>query len=417
LKVNSSSSSSTEKSVIFRISLDGSDGTIGSANATWSVTTLDNVPSNFSFSSIDNAGLKTEIFSEKKIISGLSNNIDFDVAITETSGVPALLSVNDGPFVTSAKIRNGNTLQLKLTTTGQWLKSEVVRTTLANTSTFWSVTNRGIEAKFDPNASYLIYAFPFTLTEPEQFTDPTLQQLFYDKSPEVRLKGSLPAGLESTGTITTVPERSNPTFSLEQSNYYIGSYKLAKGTTTKRFEVNYLQINTNSTQALGISDFTIEMWIRASEFGFGGEVGMSIFYPSFIDNRNPNDYFFQLFLKGDNWRGVPRGLLLGYPSSSGVQTICETSVPIFINNAWYHIALTRSGTTFRIWINGSDYAAGSANLNLTSTRYNFMIPNSQRLISGNFYVQDLRLYRGIAKYKTYFDPITSVSSIMEEYSP
>ena len=423
LRVTSSDLPSTEKSVNFRISVSGTNGTIGAASTTWSVTTLDNVPSNFSFSNIDNAGLKTEIFSEKKVISGLSDNIDFDVAITQISGVQALLSVNDGPFVTSAKIRNGNTLQLKLTTTGQWLKAEVVRITLANTSTLWNVTNRGIEANSDTNASYLIYAFPFTLTEPDQFTNSSLQQLFYDKSPEVRLKSSLSAGLESTGTVTSVPGRSSPTSSSEQSKYYTRSYKLAKGTTTKTFEVNYLRINTDSTQALGISDFTVEMWIRASEFGFGGEVGMSVFYPSFIDSRNSNDYFFQLFLKGDNWQnssGFRRGLLLGYPDANGiVQTICETSYQVFTTNTWHHVALTRTngGQYFSLWVDGSNVANGFRSMNLTSTGYNFMIPNFQRLIAGDFYVQDLRLYRGIAKYTTNFNLTTTVNSIMEQYSP
>ena len=165
----------------------------------------------------------------------------------------------------------------------------------------------------------------------------------------------------------------------------------------------------------------MEMWIRTSEFSFGGEVGMSIFYPSYIDNRNANDYFFQLFLKGDNWAnssGYKRGILLGYPDSSGiVRTICETSYQVFTTNTWHHVALTRSGSSFFIWVDGVNVASGTRSMNLTSTRYNYMIPNFQRLISGDFYVQDLRLYRGLAKYTSRFNPATSVPSIMEQYSP
>jgi hypothetical protein len=83
------------------------------------------------------------------------------------------------------------------------------------------------------------------------------------------------------------------------------------------------------------------------------------------------------------------------------------------------VALTRTngGQYFSLWVDGSNVANGFRSMNLTSTGYNFMIPNFQRLIAGDFYVQDLRLYRGIAKYTTNFNLTTTVNSIMEQYSP
>jgi hypothetical protein len=407
LKVNSSGFDDGEKAVTIRISVDGTNGTVGSASTTWLVRTLDNTPSNLSFYSVLNAPLKALVFSEIIIVTGLSNGIYFDVDIVSGRGA---LSVNGSGFVTSAKIRNGDRLQLRLITSNNWLEPENTVVRLGNATTNWLVTNRSIVANSDPNASYLIYAFPL-----ERINQ------FRDASPEVRTSSSLPLGLRSTASITSVTGRSSPSISNEQSKYYLSSYKLAKGTSTKQFEVNYLAIDTDSTQALGLSDFTMEMWIRASEFSFGGEVGMSIFYPSYIDNRNANDYFFQLFLKGDNWAnssGYKRGILLGYPDSSGiVRTICETSYQVFTTNTWHHVALTRSGSSFFIWVDGVNVASGTRSMNLTSTRYNYMIPNFQRLISGDFYVQDLRLYRGLAKYTSRFSPATSVPSIMEQYSP
>jgi hypothetical protein len=407
LKVNSSGFDNGEKSVTFRISVDGTNGTIGSASTSWSVRTLDGTPSNLFFNSVLNAPLKSQVFSETIIITGLSNGIDFDVNVISGRGT---LSVNGSGFITSAKIRNGDRLQLQLITSNNWLESDNTVIRLGNTSTTWFVANRSIVANSDPNASYLIYAFPL-----ERINQ------FRDASPEVRTSSSLSLGLRSTASISSVTGRSNPSILSEQSKYYLSSYKLAKGTTTKQFEVNYLSINTDSTQALGLSDFTIEMWIRASEFGFGGEVGMSIFYPSYIDSRNANDYFFQLFLKGDNWAntfGFKRGILLGYPDQNGiVRTICETSYQVFTVNTWHHVALTRSGSSFFIWVDGVNVASGSRSMNLTSTRYNYMIPNFQRLISGDFYVQDLRLYRGLAKYTSRFNPNTSVTPIMDQYVP
>lgn len=404
LKVTSSELNDAEKIVTLRISVDG---TTNSSATSWSVKTLDNIPSNLAFTNISSAPLKSEVFSEEITIAGLSNGIDFDVNITSGSG---LLSVNGSGYVTFAKIRNGNKLKLKLTTSGNWLESKSTTVRIGNTSTTWTVTNKIIEVNSDPNASYLIYALPFETTNQIK-----------DISPEVRLKSSISEGLRSTTSISSISGRTDPSLSTEQSKYYLSSYKLAKGTTTNRFEVTYLGIDTDSTQALGSSNFTLEMWIRASEFGFGGEVGMSIFYSSYIDSRNANDYFLQLYLKGDNWAnsyGYKRGILLGYPDQNGiVRTICETSSQVFTTNTWHHVALTRNGNSFFVWVDGINYTSGSISINLTSTRYNFMLPEVQRLIAGDFYVQDLRLYRGIVKYTSNFNPTTAVSSIMERYLP
>ena len=409
LKVTSSNLNFTEKTIVSRISLNVSPDTIQST-ASWSVRTLDNVPSNLLFTDIPSAEVNAQILSEVVTISGISDNINFNVSITSTDG---LLSVNGGAFVKSTTIRNGDTLQLKLDTTGNWLEEKTVTVKLEDTSTNWKVTTRTIAANIDLNAGQLIYSIPFN----------TINQI-QDMSPEVRTKSSLgllDPGLRASTVIGTVAGRTSPAISTERSRSYgnIGSYKLAKGTTTGTFEVTQLRIDTNQTQILGFDDFTAEMWVWFNGLNFGGEVGMSIFYSSYIDSRNANDYFFQLFLKGDNWVNVPqfrRGILLGYPDANGVvQTICETSSQVLLNNTWNHIALTRSGSTFRIWVNGTNWASGSRSMDLTSRSYNFAIPNFQRLIPEDFYIQDLRLYKGVAKYTSSFNT-SNVPSIMEPYT-
>lgn len=409
LKVTSSSLNFTQKTVDARIFFDESPEI--QVNTSWNVRTLDNVPSNLSFTDIQSAELNAEILSEVVTIAGISTDINFNVSITSTDG---LLSVNGGAFVKSATIRNGDTLQLKLNTTGNWLEEKTVTVKLEDTSTNWKVTNRTIEANNDTYSEDLIYSIPFN----------TINQI-QDMSPEVRLKNPLSlsqGGLRASTVIGTVSGRTSPGISIERSRSYgnIGSYKLAKGSTTKTFEVTQLRINTDQTQVLGFSDFTAEMWMWFSGLNFGGEVGMSVFYPSYIDSRNANDYFFQLFVKGDNWPNISRfrrGLLLGYPDANGVlQTICETSSQVLSNNTWNHVALTRTGSTFRIWVNGINWASGSRSMDLTSSGYNFAIPNFQRLTPDDFYIQDLRLYKGFAKYTSNFNT-SNVNSIMEPYTP
>lgn len=406
LSVTSSVLDSITKTVDLKISHNGN---IGSATTSWNVTTLDSIPSNLVFTDNLSAELSSEVLSNIVRIDGLSNNISFNVEITSVEG---LLSINGGPFVKSTTIRNGDEIQLKINTSAIWLEQKVVTVKLANTSTTWNVKNRTIAANSDSNASSLIYALPFNSINQVQ-----------DVSPEVRVKSSLSGGLRASSSISIVPGRSQPSISTDQSRYYggIGSLKLAKGTTTKTFETTIVDIATDSTQSLGFSNFTAELWMRFSGFSFGGEAGMSIFYPSYIDNRNINDYFFQLFVKGDNWVNTSnfrRGLLLGYPDANGVvQTICETTSQVLSINSWNHVAVTRNGNTFTIWVNGSAVASGSRLMDLTSTRYNFAIPNFQRLTPDDVHIQDLRLYKGIVKYTSNFNPTTAVNSILEPYNP
>lgn len=408
LKLTSSSLNKTQKNATVRIALTA-DSTVGSISTTWSVTTLDNIPSNLSFTDVPSAELNAQILSDIITIDGLSDGIDFNVSVTSTDG---LLSVDGSEFVKSATIKNSDQLQLRVDTTSVWLEEKTVNVKLENTSTTWKVKNRTIQVNSDPNADRLIYAIPFN----------TINQV-QDMSPEVREKSLFSEGLRASSIITTVAGRIQPSISTDQSKYYgdIGSLKLAKGNTTKQFETTMVKINTDSTQYLGYSDFTVELWMRFSGFDFGGEEGMSIFYPSYIDNRNVSDYFFQLFVKGNNWVNeskFKRGLLLGYPDTNGViQTICETNYQVLSTNSWNHIALTRTdGSTFTIWVNGFNVTSGSRSMDLTSTGYNFAVPNFQRLTPDDVHIQDLRLYKGIAKYKTNFSPnkLTTVSPIMEK---
>ena len=112
-----------------------------------------------------------------------------------------------------------------------------------------------------------------------------------------------------------------------------------------------------------------------------------------------------------------RGLWLGFPNytTGTIEFFTETSSQVLTTNTWHHIALTRSGSTFTIWVDGINRTSGSISRDLAARNYNFALPNYQRLIPDDVYIQDLRLYKGVAKYTSNFNPV-SVSSIMEPYN-
>lgn len=403
LNATSSSLNATKKTVDLKISVDG---TVGSATTSWNVTTLDAIPSNLNFTNNLSAEINAEVLSDIVKIDGLSNNIEFDVSITTTDG---LLSVNRSGYVKSAKIKNGDELQLKVNTSGIWLEEKNITLRLANTSVFWTVKNRSIQANSDLNASNLIFAAPL-----ESING------YRDMSPEIRLKTpGLSSGLRSNVSLTPFYQN-NPTISTEQSKYYLSSYKLAKGTSRTQFEANNIRIDTDPTQVLGTNNFTMELWVRFSSFNFSGENSVQLLYATYQDSRNANDYFFQVTIKGDNWPNVSqykRGLWFGYPDpTTGTMTFWfETAFQVFTTNTWHHIAITRNQSTFNVFVDGNYVAGGSRAMNLTSTRYNFMLPGFSRLIGDDMYVQDFRLYRGLIKYTSSFNPNT-VTSILEPYT-
>lgn len=313
------------------------------------------------------------------------------------------------PFVKSAIIRNGDNLQLKLNTTGNWLEEKTVTVKLENTSANWKVKNRNIKANSDDNADKLIFALPLQDINKTE-----------DMSPDVRVESGLAAGLQANAFPTVAPGKTSPSISTEQSKFYgdIGSLQIPKGTSTSQFQTTTLKVITDSSQSLGYSDFTIEMWVYLSGFNFNGQTGISLFYPNYLDNKNSNDYFFQLFLKGDNWSGYTRGILLGFPNTAGtaVNTLTETTSQVLIQNSWNHIAVTRQGNLFKIFVNGILRGSGSKSVDLTSSSYTTMLNNFQVLLSENVYVQDFRMYKGVAKYTSNFNT-SNVTSIMEQYSP
>lgn len=87
------------------------------------------------------------------------------------------------------------------------------------------------------------------------------------------------------------------------------------------------------------------------------------------------------------------------------------SVKIFSavgSNAWKHVAVTRSGTTVRFFVNGTQVGSGTISSNLTA-------PNTVALTIGqaelanylNGYIDDLRITKGYARYTANFTPPTA----------
>ena len=151
---------------------------------------------------------------------------------------------------------------------------------------------------------------------------------------------------------------------------------------------DYLIPSANLPLTFGTGDFTIEVWVYA--ISFAG-------FPTILDYRPAatNGAYPLLYL---DTSGAP----VYYVNSTAVITGSALNT-----NTWYHIALCRSGTSTRLFVNGAQ--AGST----ISDPNNYLGPASRPIIGGNGYtvgtgifngyMDDLRITR-FARYTSNFTP-------------
>jgi hypothetical protein len=161
----------------------------------------------------------------------------------------------------------------------------------------------------------------------------------------------------------------------------------------------YLNVVSDSNLALGTGDFTIEMWL----------------YPTSLTATVNNFFDFR-----------PAGTQGAYPaiyvSNSTLQYFTNSAVRITNStvptvNAWNHIALARSGTTTKLYLNGNkvgnDYTGDSTNYLCPANRPGIMangITTSDPLAG---YISNLRIIKGTALYtgSTYTVPTSPLTAV------
>jgi hypothetical protein len=161
-----------------------------------------------------------------------------------------------------------------------------------------------------------------------------------------------------------------------------------------------LTIADSPVLELGTGDFTIEAWI----------------YPTLITGSNRA--IFGHGTDGNNWWGFflqPTGVLEFGAVSGGsvfVNRISSNSISL---NTWTHVAVTRNGSTFKLWIGGSEppsYTGSPATTSSAITDWSSPFWVGGPRWSGNTtsqfvgYLQDVRVTRA-ARYTGTFTPPTA----------
>ena len=157
---------------------------------------------------------------------------------------------------------------------------------------------------------------------------------------------------------------------------------------------NYLQVQSTSTDLeMGSSDFTFELWLNSdgvtsanrSFFSLGSPVQMQ---------HNVTGNMLGFFIQDDtsNW------------------FINNVQSPSITDGAWNHVAITRSGNTWRFFLNGTQFYIGTHNVTVGGLGGNYPSIGSHNSGSNaygfNGKISNVRFVKGTAVYTSSFRPPT-----------
>ena len=143
-----------------------------------------------------------------------------------------------------------------------------------------------------------------------------------------------------------------------------------------------LDIANSEDFTFGTGDYTIEGWLYQSTFAVN----------TLVDLRG-------------------NGTAIGIYSSIGNERLAFVGIGItqasiaFTANEWTHWAVTREGSTIRLFVGGTLAGSAADNRNYTNTTCRIGHSTTGQVFNG--YIDDLRITKGIARYASNFTPPTA----------
>jgi len=206
------------------------------------------------------------------------------------------------------------------------------------------------------------------------------------------------AGIVDNAEMNVLETVGNAQISTAQAKYGTGSLYFNAGSAN----TDYLRTPPGSSFYFG-GDFTIEMWIYPLSLSTAYSADS---YSPIIDNdasAGPNS---------NTWFVLHQQDQTIYFATVGGNTSMQTGNVITAANQWYHLAVTRTGSTMRIFVNGTQEASttfSSALGEVGRRTYITTQPGNSRWWKG--YIDDLRITNGYARYTANFTPPTSAHKL------
>jgi hypothetical protein len=161
---------------------------------------------------------------------------------------------------------------------------------------------------------------------------------------------------------------------------------------------DYLSIASNTAFQFGASNFTVETWVYRT----ANTTAVAI-YSKRTNTLNAYGSIVFTTIAAGNARVL--GTVNG--SSWGVNMTSNVSISA---NAWNHVAVTRNGSIWNLWVNGINGANSTLAGTIPDNAANATVGtqgNNQDINGTPVYFSDFRVVKGTAVYTTNFTPPTS----------
>ncbi|MDP2090958.1 MAG: LamG-like jellyroll fold domain-containing protein [Candidatus Gracilibacteria bacterium] len=157
---------------------------------------------------------------------------------------------------------------------------------------------------------------------------------------------------------------------------------------------------------LSTSDFTLEGWINPSAYA-GGSL-----YGTILSKRTGGaDFDYTLFVAGSTGKSV----CFKYgTTSNGAINLCSSNNSILLNT-WYHVAVTREGSSLKLFIDGNLVNTNTLTENIRNRTTNVEMGKSLSYTDSYFhgYIDEFRITKGKARYTSSFTKPTKKFAIGE----
>jgi hypothetical protein len=158
---------------------------------------------------------------------------------------------------------------------------------------------------------------------------------------------------------------------------------------------DYLTVSDNTALEFGSGAFTIEAWVYVT--ATPGASGAAVL--SKTSATYPGGYEYNFVVQND------RKAFFGFYTTAQTDLVGTTALPL---NAWAHIAVSRSGNNFALFVNGTREATNTGGGTIQATSSNLFIGDyggGSRTLTG--YISGARIVKGTAVY----DPTVSTLTI------
>jgi hypothetical protein len=157
-----------------------------------------------------------------------------------------------------------------------------------------------------------------------------------------------------------------------------------------------LTVPNSATFNLSTGDFTIECWVRF-------EYDADSWSDSVILAHPGNSGLAQWALYALAPGGADYSMYFEAVNASESTVVTLSHGAALAKEVWYHVAVTRSGSTWRIFVDGASPVSGSSAATLKTTTAALTVAAA----SHAGWIDDIRITKGLARYTSAFTPPTA----------